>query len=166
MPCTACVMRSDTSLVKVCNISMPLAHARPTMFYIPVVKRFTYTNWHFNQLGKRLNTGKGKGNGCIWYPVRGGKQKEGEIKSKKKRERDKGKQKREKRNRELPTVITSVMNYYRGVSLSEQHTDLLRAKQDLSHRSRYFDESSPEIAMQVSHTYANNYSQCDYICIN
>ena len=42
---------------------------------------------------------------------------------------------------------TSVMIYHRGASLSEQHTDLLRTKQDLSHTSRYVDESSPEIAM-------------------
>ena len=41
---------------------------------------------------------------------------------------------------------TSVMIYHRGASLSEQHTDLLRTKQDLSHTSRYVDESSPEIA--------------------
>ena len=31
---------------------------------------------------------------------------------------------------------TSVMIYHRGASLSEQHTDLLRTKQDLSHTSR------------------------------
>ena len=39
-----------------------------------------------------------------------------------------------------------VMIYHRGASLSEQHTDLLRTKQDLSHTSRYVDESSLEIA--------------------
>ena len=43
-------------------------------------------------------------------------------------------------------LLTSVMIYYRGASLSEQHTDLLCTKQDLSHTSRYVDESSPEIA--------------------
>ena len=41
---------------------------------------------------------------------------------------------------------TSVMIYHRGASLSEQHNDLLCTKQDLSHTSRYVDESSPEIA--------------------
>ena len=41
---------------------------------------------------------------------------------------------------------TSVMIYHCGTSLSEQHTDLLCTKQDLSHTSRYVDESSPEIA--------------------
>ena len=45
---------------------------------------------------------------------------------------------------ELPQYVhTRVMIYHRGASLSEQHTDLL---QDLSHTSRYVDESSPEIA--------------------
>ena len=43
-------------------------------------------------------------------------------------------------------ITTSVMIYHRGASLSEQHTDLLCTKQDLSHTSRYVDESSPEIA--------------------
>ena len=43
--------------------------------------------------------------------------------------------------------LTSVMVYHRGASLSEQHTDLLCTKQDLSHtRSRFVDESSPKIA--------------------
>ena len=42
--------------------------------------------------------------------------------------------------------ITSVMIYHRGASLSVQHNDLLCTKQDLSHTSRYVDESSPEIA--------------------
>ena len=37
----------------------------------------------------------------------------------------------------LPTLITSVMIYHRGASLSEQHTDLLCTKQDLSHTSRF-----------------------------
>ena len=41
---------------------------------------------------------------------------------------------------------TSVMINHRGASLSEQHNDLLCTKQDLSHTSRYVDESSPEIA--------------------
>ena len=45
-----------------------------------------------------------------------------------------------------PCTITSVMIYHRGASLSEQHTDLLCTKQDLSHTSRYVDESSLEIA--------------------
>ena len=43
-------------------------------------------------------------------------------------------------------INTSVMIYHRGASLSEQHNDLLCTKQDLSHTSRYVDESSPEIA--------------------
>ena len=43
-------------------------------------------------------------------------------------------------------AVTSVMIYHCGASLSEQHTDLLCTKQDLSHTSRYVDESSPEIA--------------------
>ena len=43
-------------------------------------------------------------------------------------------------------LCTSVMFYHRGASLSEQHTDLLCTKQDLSHTSRYVDESSPEVA--------------------
>ena len=47
---------------------------------------------------------------------------------------------------QIATVITSVMIYHHGVSLSEQHTDLLCTKQDVSHTSRYVDESSPEIA--------------------
>ena len=38
------------------------------------------------------------------------------------------------------------MIYHRGASLSEQHTDLLCTKQDLSHTSRFVDESSPKIA--------------------
>ena len=46
----------------------------------------------------------------------------------------------------VQTTITSVMIYHRRASLSEQHTDLLCTKQDLSHTSRYVDESSPEIA--------------------
>ena len=41
---------------------------------------------------------------------------------------------------------TSVMIYHRGASLSEQHTDLLCTKQDLSHTSTFVDESSPKIA--------------------
>ena len=41
---------------------------------------------------------------------------------------------------------TSVMIYHRGASLSEQHTDLLCTKQDLSHTSRFVDESSPKTA--------------------
>ena len=41
---------------------------------------------------------------------------------------------------------TSVMIYHHGASLSEQHTDLLCTKQDLSHTSRFVDESSPKIA--------------------
>ena len=41
---------------------------------------------------------------------------------------------------------TSVMIYHCGASLSEQHIDLQCTKQDLSHTSRYVDESSPEIA--------------------
>jgi len=50
-----------------------------------------------------------------------------------------------------PVTITSVMIYYRGASLSKQHTDLLIChctKQDLSHPStcRYVEKSSPEIA--------------------
>ena len=47
-----------------------------------------------------------------------------------------------------PLLLTtcSVMIYHRGASLSEQHTHLLCTKQDLSHTSRYVDESSPEIA--------------------
>ena len=62
---------------------------------------------------------------------------------------------------------TSVMINHRRASLIEQHNDLLCTKQDLSHTSRYVDESSPD--SQVSHEYANSqdsYSQCDYICIN
>ena len=46
-------------------------------------------------------------------------------------------------------VYTSVMIFPYGVSLSEQHTDLLIChctKQDLSRTSRYVDKSSPEIA--------------------
>ena len=44
-------------------------------------------------------------------------------------------------------IYTSVMIHHRhGASLSEQHNDLLCTKQDLSHTSRYVDESSPEIA--------------------
>ena len=45
-------------------------------------------------------------------------------------------------------IYTSVMIkfYHCGASLSEQHTDSLRTKQDLSHTSRYVDESSLEIA--------------------
>ena len=43
-------------------------------------------------------------------------------------------------------LYTSVMIYHRGASLIEQRTDLLCTKQDLSHTSRYVDESSPEIA--------------------
>ena len=50
--------------------------------------------------------------------------------------------------------ITSVMIYHRGASLSEQHNDLLCTKQDLSHTSRYVDQSSPD--SQVSHMYANS----------
>ena len=46
----------------------------------------------------------------------------------------------------LKNWVTSVMIYHRGASLSEQHNDLLCTKQDLSHTSRYVDESSPEIA--------------------
>ena len=46
----------------------------------------------------------------------------------------------------------SVMIYHRGASLSEQHNDLLCTKQDLSHTSRYVDESLPD--SQVSHMYA------------
>jgi len=38
------------------------------------------------------------------------------------------------------------MIYHHRASLSEQHTDLLCTNQDLSHISRYVDESSPEIA--------------------
>ena len=49
---------------------------------------------------------------------------------------------------------TSVMIYHRGASLSEQQNDLLCTKQDLSHTSRYVDESSPD--SQVSRTYANS----------
>ena len=41
---------------------------------------------------------------------------------------------------------TSVMIYHRGASLSDQHTDLLCTKQDLSHKIRYVNESSPGIA--------------------
>ena len=41
---------------------------------------------------------------------------------------------------------TFVMIYHCGTSLSKQHNDLLCTKQDLSHTSRYVDESSPEIA--------------------
>ena len=43
-------------------------------------------------------------------------------------------------------VTTSVIIYHRGASLSEQHADLLCTKQDLSHTSRFVDESSPKIA--------------------
>ena len=43
-------------------------------------------------------------------------------------------------------VFTSVMIYHCGASLSKQHTDLLCTKQDLSHTSRFVDESSPKIA--------------------
>ena len=43
-------------------------------------------------------------------------------------------------------LYTSVMIYRRGASLTEQHTDLLCTKQDLSHTSRFVDESSPKIA--------------------
>ena len=46
-------------------------------------------------------------------------------------------------------LITNVMIYHSGASLSEQHTDLLIChctKQDLSRTSRYVDKSSPEIA--------------------
>ena len=43
-------------------------------------------------------------------------------------------------------TITSVMIYHHGASLSEQHADLLCTKQDLSHTSRFVDESSPKIA--------------------
>ena len=46
-------------------------------------------------------------------------------------------------------VKTSVMIHHRGVSLSEQHTDLPIGhctKQDLCHTSRYAAKSSPEIA--------------------
>ena len=47
---------------------------------------------------------------------------------------------------------TSVMIYHRGASLSKQHTDLLRKKQDLSCTSRYYvDKSSPEIARYCIH---------------
>ena len=46
----------------------------------------------------------------------------------------------------ISNVGTSVMIYHRGSSLSEQHTDLLCTKQDLSHTSRFVDESSPKIA--------------------
>ena len=77
-----------------------------------------------------------------------------------------GSQLSELQNGEHTKIITSVMIYHRGASLSKQHTDLLCTKQDLSHTSRYVDESSSEIISQVSHTYANSYSQCDYICIN
>ena len=35
----------------------------------------------------------------------------------------------------IESTITSVMIYHRGASLSEQHTDLLCTKQDLSHTS-------------------------------
>ena len=52
----------------------------------------------------------------------------------------------------LTVFYTSVMIYHRGASLNEQHNDLLCTKQDLSHTSRYVDESSPEIL----HTYANS----------
>ena len=44
------------------------------------------------------------------------------------------------------SLCTSVMIYHRETSLSEQHNDLPCTKQDLSHTSRYVDESSPEIA--------------------
>ena len=50
------------------------------------------------------------------------------------------------------TKYTSVMIHHRGVSLSEQHNDLVCTKQDLSHTNRYVEESSPD--SQVSHTYA------------
>ena len=46
----------------------------------------------------------------------------------------------------LYLAYTSVMIYHRGASLSEQHTDLLCTKQDLSHTSTFVDESSPKIA--------------------
>ena len=49
------------------------------------------------------------------------------------------------------TSKTSVMNYHRGTSLSEQHNDLLCTKQDLSPTSRYVDESSPEIGRYRIH---------------
>ena len=49
------------------------------------------------------------------------------------------------------SIYTSVI-YHRGASLSEQHNDLLRTKQDLPHTSRYVDESSPD--SQVSRMYA------------
>ena len=44
-------------------------------------------------------------------------------------------------------ILPGVMIYLRGVSLSEQHTDLLIChctKRDLSLTSRYVDKSSPE----------------------
>ena len=50
------------------------------------------------------------------------------------------------------SIYTSVMIYHCGASLSEQHNDLLCTKQDLSHTSRYVDESSTD--SQVSHTFA------------
>ena len=50
----------------------------------------------------------------------------------------------------LETTSTSVMIYHRGASVSEQHTDSLRTKQDLSHTSGYDDESSLEIAARHS----------------
>ena len=46
------------------------------------------------------------------------------------------------------------MIYHHGVSLSEQHTDLLIChctKQDLSHTSRYVDKSSPKRARYRIH---------------
>ena len=43
-------------------------------------------------------------------------------------------------------LATSVMIYHRRASVSEQHTDLLCTKQDLSHTNRFVDESSPKIA--------------------
>ena len=49
----------------------------------------------------------------------------------------------------LDIVVTSVMIYHRGASLSVQHTDLLIChctNQDLSYTSRYVEKSSPEIA--------------------
>ena len=47
---------------------------------------------------------------------------------------------------------TSLMIHHRRASLSEQHNDLFCTKRDLSHTSRYVDESSPD--SQVSHMYA------------
>ena len=67
--------------------------------------------------------------------------------------------------------MTSVMIYHRGVSLSKQHTDLLCTKQDLSHTSRYVDESSPEIVryrirMPTVRTATCTLSVTDYTRIN